>query len=164
MATKGKKSLTDEEISVIKKLHADGKNNQVILGIINGKRGNPSLHINPGRVSEVLKNRKGNDIQAASEEELHAFMDKKVLENNSPISESALSQMLKIKEGTSNCLDIKESDTFECKENFNADAGTLVKPLVSFANNKGGYILYGVKDAIWEVVGLTKKKISDFLI
>lgn len=162
MATKGKKSLTDEEISVIKKLHADGKNNQVILGIINGKRGNPSLHINPGRVSEVLKNRKGNDIQAASEEELHAFMDKKVLENNSPISESALSQMLKIKEGTSNCLDIKESDTFECKENFNADAGTLVKPLVSFANNKGGYILYGVKDAIWEVVGLTKKKISDF--
>ena len=162
MATKGKKSLTDEEISVIKKLHADGKNNQVILGIINGKRGNPSLHINPGRVSEVLKNQKGNDIQAASEEELHAFMDKKVLEDNSPISESALSQMLKIKEGTSNCLDIKESDTFECKENFNADAGTLVKPLVSFANNKGGYILYGVKDAVWEVVGLTKKKISDF--
>ena len=34
MATKGKKSLTDEEISVIKKLHADGKNNQVILGIL----------------------------------------------------------------------------------------------------------------------------------
>ncbi len=53
MLRKKNKSLTDVEISIIKRLHSDGKNNQEILGIINSKKDTPSLHINPGRISEV---------------------------------------------------------------------------------------------------------------
>lgn len=55
---KNNKSLTKTEISIIKRLHNDGMNNQEILGIINSKKANTSLHINPGRISEVIKNKK----------------------------------------------------------------------------------------------------------
>ncbi len=163
MPQKIKKTLTIQEIAIAKKLHDNGKNNQEIVGIINTKRANPSLHINCGRISEIINGQKGQDIPIATEDELQAFLSSSISqEDTSPISESILFQLLKIKKGTINCLDIGENDTFECKENFNTDIKSLIKPLVSFANNKGGYILYGVKDAVWEIIGLSDKKIEAF--
>ena len=163
MPQKIKKTLTIQEIAIAKKLHDNGKNNQEIVGIINTKRANPSLHINCGRISEIINGQKGQDIPIATEDELQAFLSLSISqEDTSPISESILFQLLKIKKGTINCLDIGENDTFECKENFNTDIKSLIKPLVSFANNKGGYILYGVKDAVWEIIGLSDKKIEAF--
>lgn len=163
MPQKIKKTLTIQEIAIAKKLHTCGKNNQEIVGIINTKRANPSLHINCGRISEIINGQKGQDIHMATEEELQAFLSLPISqEDTSPISENILSQLLKIKKGTINCLDIGENDTFECKENFNTDIKSLIKPLVSLANNKGGYILYGVKDAVWEIIGLSDKKIEAF--
>ena len=61
MLRKKNKSLTDVEISIIKRLHSDGKNNQEILGIINSKKDTPSLHINLGRISEVIKDKRAAD-------------------------------------------------------------------------------------------------------
>ena len=86
--------------------------------------------------------------------------DKKVEE--SPVSNITLSKLLKLKAGCDNVLDIDETTIFECKETFNTDVKSLIKPLISFANNKGGYILYGVKDSVWEVVGLSARKLEAF--
>lgn len=163
MAKKIKKSLTHQEIAVIKKLHEEGKNNQEIVGIINSKRESPSLHINGGRISEILKGYKGTDINIASDEELEYFLKTTQTQiDTSPISDYTLSNILKIKNETDNILDIDETSIFECKENFHADVRSLIKPLISFANNSGGYILYGVKDGTWEITGLSAKKIADF--
>lgn len=158
-----RKTLTTQEIAIAKKLHANGKNNQEIVGIINTKRVDPALHINCGRISEIINGQKGQNINMATEEELQTFLSSAITqEDTSPISERTLSQFLKLKKGTINCLDIGENDTFECKENFNTDIKSLIKPLVSLANNKGGYILYGIKDAVWEIIGLSDKKIEAF--
>ncbi len=163
MAKKIKKSLTQQEIAVIKKLHENGYNNQEIVGIINSKKESLSLHINGGRISEILKGQKGIDVSIASDEELEIFLNSsKPQIDTSPISDYTLSSILKIKDGTNNFLDIDETSIFECKENFNTDVRSLIKPLISFANNNGGYILYGVKDGSWEIVGLSTKKITDF--
>ena len=70
MLQKIKKTLTIQEIAIAKKLHANGKNNQEIVGIINTKRANPSLHINSGRISEIINGQKGQDIPIATEDEL----------------------------------------------------------------------------------------------
>lgn len=59
MAKRINKALTQQEISIIKKLHNIGKNNQEIVGIINSKKANPSLHINCGRISEIINGKKG---------------------------------------------------------------------------------------------------------
>ncbi len=163
MVRRNRKSLTDIEIRIIKRLHNDGKNNQEILGIINSKKGNPSLHINPGRISEVIKNKRGADIAPAEDDVLNAFLNKSEEKSEiSPISDIMLAKLLKLKAGCDNILDINETTIFECKETFTADVKSLVKPLTSFANNKGGYILYGVKDSVWEVVGLSPNKLAAF--
>ncbi len=158
---KNNKSLTKTEISIIKRLHNDGMNNQEILGVINSKKVNTSLHINPGRISEVIKNKKGADVLPANENELKLFLDKqKTITDISPVSDEALEKILRLKQD--DILDIDETTIFECKETFNADTKSLIKPLVSFANNKGGYILYGVKDSVWKVVGLSNTKLEAF--
>lgn len=75
MLRKKNKSLTDVEISIIKRLHSDGKNNQEILGIINSKKDTPSLHINPGRISEVIKDKRGANVTAADDDTLKSSDD-----------------------------------------------------------------------------------------
>ena len=60
-------------------MHANGKNNQEIVGIINTKRANPSLHINSGRISEIINGQKGQDIPIATEDELTV---KRLTKNN----------------------------------------------------------------------------------
>ncbi len=157
MLQKIKKTLTIQEIAVAKKLHADGKNNQEIVGIINTKRANPSLHINCGRISEIINGQKGQDIQMATEKELQTFLSSSAQqEDTSPISDSTLSKLLRLKRNMDNVLDIDELSIFECKGNFSADERSLIKPLISFANNQGGYILYGIKDTSWEILGLAR--------
>ena len=63
------------EIAVIKKLHENGYNNQEIVGIINSKKESLSLHINGGRISEILKGQKGIDVSIAYDEELKIFLN-----------------------------------------------------------------------------------------
>ena len=163
MAKRINKALTQQEISIIKKLHNIGKNNQEIVGIINSKKANPSLHINCGRISEIINGKKGADISEASEEELKKFLETPIYkEDTAPLSDNTLSKILKIKNGTDNILDIDELSIFECKESFSADEKSLIKPLVAFANNQGGYIVYGVKDSTWEIKGLNEKRVEAF--
>lgn len=98
MPQKIKKTLTIQEIAIAKKLHTKGKNNQEIVGIINTKRVDPALHINCGRISEIINGQKGQDIQMATEEELQKFLlSPAPQEDTSPISDNTLSKLLKLK-------------------------------------------------------------------
>lgn len=52
-------------------------------------------------------------------------------------------------------LKSRESNTVEFKESFNAGStAKYAKTMAAFANNRGGYIVYGVKDNPREVIGL----------
>ncbi len=67
----------------------------------------------------------------------------------------------------------RESTTVEFKENFNfGNMPKYAKTMSAFANNKGGYIIFGVKDGPRMLVGVKKErfdglkleKITEFLI
>ncbi len=67
----------------------------------------------------------------------------------------------------------RESSTIEFKESFNFNGmPKYSKTMAAFANNKGGYILFGVKDTPRKLVGINKdrfdnikqEKISTFLV
>lgn len=52
-------------------------------------------------------------------------------------------------------LKSRESNTVEFKESFNKNStAKYVKTMAAYANNRGGYIVFGVKDSPREVVGL----------
>jgi len=163
---KTSKTLNDKEIAIIKKLVEQGKPSQEIMGIINIKRGKPELHVNFGRISDIKngKTKKALDIAPATDVELEEFLKEDTGNKKKNISESEnINKLLPIKSQDPLILDISETDTVECKESFSKDEKNLLRPLCALANNKGGYILYGVKDKTWEVVGIKEKSKQKFL-
>lgn len=163
---KTSKTLNDKEIAIIKKLVEQGKPSQEIMGIINIKRGKPELHVNFGRISDIKngKTKRALDITPATDAELEEFLKENTENEKKDISETEnISKLFPIKSRNPLILDISETDMLECKENFSKDEKNLLRPLCALANNKGGYILYGVKDTTWEVVGIKEKSKQKFL-
>ena len=78
--------------------------------------------------------------------------------NNNPISDISLGKLFPVKLSDASKLNITETDQIECKESFNI----VMKTIASFANNKGGYFAFGVKDKTWEIIGLNAKKLKTF--
>ena len=162
---KTSKTLNDKEISIIKKLIEQGKPSQEIMGIINIKRGKPALHVNFGRISDIKtgKNKRAKNIISATDDELKEFLTddfEHKIRNSSEIDN--ICKLFPIKSLNPLILDISETDMLECKESFSKDEKNLLRPLCALANNKGGYILYGVKDKTYEVVGIKDKSKQKF--
>ena len=62
---------------------------------------------------------------------------------------------------TSNKITARESSQLEFKEQFNwLSKDKYAKSMVAFANNKGGYIVFGIKDQPRELVGLQSNNLS----
>ena len=52
-------------------------------------------------------------------------------------------------------LKSRESNTVEFKESFNkANTAKYAKTMAAYANNRGGYIIFGVKDTPRSIIGL----------
>ena len=59
----------------------------------------------------------------------------------------------------------RESSTIEFKESFNfGNMPKYSKTMAAFANNKGGYILFGIKDSPRELIGTDKDKDKNLTI
>lgn len=78
------------------------------------------------------------------------------------LNEKILSEFLKLKEDGN--LYHRESQYLEFKESFNlAGLADYYRDFSAFANNKGGYLIFGVKDRPRrELVGLTEKSTQQF--
>lgn len=56
----------------------------------------------------------------------------------------------------------RESSTIEFKEKFNiSNMPRYAKTMAAFANNKGGYILFGIRDSPRKPVGIDKDKFNN---
>ncbi len=76
------------------------------------------------------------------------------------IDEQYVQELLRLKNGR---LYHREGQELEFKEQFNfAGLADYFKDFVAFANNKGGYLVFGVKDRPRVLIGLTKKSIEQF--
>lgn len=180
-------SLTDYEVSLIKRLLGRGKHkNQEIAGLINRSRGNASNDISSGRISNIKNNQiqKYVSIKSATNHVVDQFLKKFELVaapilNLGPIHSETLSTLFplkktfvkKSKEGKviikgvlgPKKIHVSETDTVEGKESFDwGSREKYGKIIAGFANNKGGYILFGVKDGSFEIVGIAENRMEKF--
>ena len=166
-------SLTDNEVGIIRNLlKRGGYRNQDILGLINTvRRQEGQEEINGGRISEVkTKYHRYDGIGPSSDEDTDTFIQK--AENPATYtggSSNALSQnrlrSLFPKDRTAiGRLAITETDLIECKESFGGQymISNCLKAIAAFANNKGGYIAFGIKDRTWEIKGIDGAKFKAY--
>lgn len=81
---------------------------------------------------------------------------------NEVLNDNLVREFLKIRED--GILHHRESQILEFKESFNlAGLADYYRDFAALANNKGGYIIFGVKDKPKrELIGLNKKAVDQF--
>jgi Putative DNA-binding domain len=155
-------SITDEEIALIKAMLGRGMKNKNIQFFFN----RPDRAVNSGRITGIKDGNYGNsaNISAATDAELDAFLLSREtaslvgsvrvpivgkipspvygpvdIETLQPMFEQDLNGVWRFKLG--------ETDQHECKLNFGfTKAGLWLRAVAALANNKGGYIFFGVHD------------------
>lgn len=82
-----------------------------------------------------------------------------------PFDKDALARIFILSPVAKNRIGSRESTVLEFKESFNQDEYSLAsyaKTMASFANNNGGYIVFGIKDKPRELVGIKRDKFDTF--
>ena len=153
------RSISEREIALIKAMLARGLKNKDIQFFFN----RPDRPVNTGRISTIRSGSYSNSSQitAASEHDLEDFLlsfDKSTQSTKgqieATIAERARAFFRKSKDGMWS-LEGGESEGCECKKDFDPKKMTaIVKAVAALANNKGGYIFFGVSDAGFKVEGV----------
>lgn len=161
----GKRSIADAEISLIKAMLARGMANNSIQFYFN-RQDRP---VNSGRITGIRQRSYGADVPKATEEALAEFLatftsddpktkvvEVEVTRPAEPMAEAALKSWFRCDGGRWHFTK-GETDEYECKENFNIrNFSKPLKTIAGFANNRGGHLLFGVRDLphAFEVCGL----------
>lgn len=83
--------------------------------------------------------------------------------NNNPLSIETLTSMFKTSPKDNSRIINREGSTLEFKESYNhASMAQYFKAIASFANNDGGYILFGIGDKPRTLIGLKGKSLNQF--
>ncbi len=155
MANRG---LSDEEIGIIKGMLANGMAAQDICGYMF----RPNRSLNPAGVYEIKSGKCGANIPAKSGSDVDHFIQNHPyfgqLATADRIAElrKEIRGILRLqKTEAGSFVDPKETDRIEFKETFHLQSlPVYAKSLIGYANNSGGFILFGIKDS-GQVVGLT---------
>lgn len=159
----GKKSISDIEIGLIKAMLARGMKNKDVQFFFN----RPDRAVNSGRMSQIRSGSYGPKVAQATDAELDAFIathapitslgaiqtivggavSAPVAAPLQPLEKSVVSSFFNQDAFGRWRLAVGETDRYECKESFSLRYyGKWVKAVAAMANNKGGYIFFGVKD------------------
>jgi Schlafen, AlbA_2 len=164
-----RRSITDDEISIIKAMLRRGIGKTEILSYFT----RPDRPINFGRITNIDTGEYGPNVVGASESELDRFLvswaesqgktttdlaaaifDPQSL---SPVHPNRLGLLFRKEAKIGWIVAPGETDEIECKESFNV-SGRVLRTVAAFANNRGGYILFGVRDTGQRVIGLKNNK------
>jgi hypothetical protein len=170
-----KRSIADDEIGLIKAMLGRGMANNAIQFYFN-TQGRP---VNSGRITQIRQRTYGPDVPKASEEALTQFLanfsaaeaavgiaevERAAPGPTEPMDELNLKSLFR-READGRWFFTKgESDEFECKENFNIrNFSKPLKTIAGFANNRGGYLFFGVRDMphAFEVCGLADDRFAE---
>lgn len=151
------RSITDREIALMKAMLARGMKNKDIQFFFN----RPDRPVNSGRISTIRAGSYSDSskIPAALDEELQAFLRESVFEERmrasaTSVVEKARALFRKSKNGTWK-LESGEHEECECKLDFDPKKMTaIVKAVAALANNKGGYIFFGIANTGFNVEGI----------
>jgi hypothetical protein len=164
------RNLSDAEIGIVKAMLRKGWRNDVIHFYFN----KPDRLISSGRITQIKKGKYGASVEEAPPEELEAFLaawedpEAKPPPAPSPVDMRILRSMFVRETGTWR-LAGGETDRTECKAGFRLQPeerfSKALRAIAGLANNKGGYLLFGITDATFQADGLpddifTKSDIS----
>ncbi len=178
-----KRSITDDEISLIKAMIERDMKNKDIQFFFN----RPHRSVNSGRITGIRTGEYSNsaEITAASEETMEQFIASfeaaplavsisvpaTNIASAGPTDIATLRSMFEQTEGGVWHFKHGESERYECKEGFRfSRASKWMRAIAALANNNGGYVLFGIKDSanqttpalkgLFEVVGLATDEFS----
>ena len=82
---------------------------------------------------------------------------------NNPLSSERLTTMFRTSPKDEFRIINREGSTIEFKESYNhANMAEYFKTIAAFANNSGGYIIFGVGDKPRRLIGLQEKSLQQF--
>ncbi|UPK26744.1 AlbA family DNA-binding domain-containing protein [Bradyrhizobium sp. 195] len=152
--------MTDVEVGLARAMLAKGmKNDQVHFYFNRADR-----LISSGRIAQIKDGSYAKDVAAATDDELADFITKWDAEHaaiytkgpQSP-TESDFIDALFEKRKSSWHVRHGETDTVECKLNY-AVSGKILRAIAGLANNKGGHILFGIRNEATIVDGMSDDK------
>lgn len=157
-----KRSITDEEIALIKAMAARGMKYKNIQFFFN----RPERPVNSGRITGI-KNGSFSDSSkfgAANDNTLDTFLKSfkatgvsasvavpgsgsSMVPESGPMVDATLAAMFEKDAGGVWRFKFGESEAHECKQDFGfKHAGKWLRAVAALANNSGGYVVFGVKD------------------
>lgn len=157
-----KRSITDEEIALIKTMSMRGMKNKDIQFFFN----RPDRSVNSGRITGIHYGSYSNSasIPPADDKALDAFLASfkatgvtasvevpgagpSSTPENGPMGDAVLANMFEKQASGTWRFKHEESDRHECKQDFGFKyAGKWLRAVAALANNAGGYIVFGVRD------------------
>ena len=170
-----RRSITDHEIGLIKAMLARRMANKDIQFFFNRQE----RAVNSGRITGIRDRSYGPEVPEATDEDLSAFIKNFaapqlaapgiVIEAAPAAPPDAMDEKVlraffaKDASGAWRCT-AGETDEFECKEGFSLrNFSKPLRTIAGFANNRGGYLFFGVKDKpdAFAVCGLADDRFTD---
>lgn len=162
-----RRSITDEEIGLIKAMLRRGMSNQDIHYIFN----RPDRQFSSGRITNIKQGRYGPEVPAATEEAVDTFLasfapaEVGVVIEASASREPTIAEMAKarfIQRNGAWVLADGETSDQECKAQFDPKKmEPIVRAIAALANNRGGFVFIGVQNDGCRVVGLPDNSFQD---
>ncbi|WP_457094870.1 AlbA family DNA-binding domain-containing protein [Microvirga sp. P5_D2] len=163
-----KRTITNEEIGLVKAMLAKGMKNDEVHFYFN----RADRLISSGRITQIKQGKYGSEAIIATPAELEIFFSTwkaqqfldSAKRNISAIDHEAITALF-MKTNNSWVLRLGETDKAECKHSFRLEPlerfADSIRTIAGFANNKGGYILFGVNDGTQTVEGLSNDLFSN---
>lgn len=164
---KGARNIEDWEAALIKAMLDDNSftGDQIISYF-----SRPDRTVNTYRVAEIRKGKIHKEVSPANSAQVAAFVRTHRLAGNArhtffeenPLHPVNIKAIFRLKDGT-NILEIGETDRVECKENINfGSISEYSRVIASFANARGGFLVFGVRDYDKAVTGIKAGKLNDY--
>ncbi len=164
---KGTRNIEDWEVALIKAMLNDGGYtvDQIIAYF-----SRPNRTVNRFRIAEIRKGEIYEDVPAANEAQVRGFVRTysspgearyRFFEEN-PLHPVNLASIFRLRGGTEDALEIDETDRVECKESLNFDnRNEYARVIASFANARGGFLVFGIRDTDKAVAGIASGKLNN---
>jgi Putative DNA-binding domain len=160
--------MTDQEIGIVKAMLSKGMRNDAIHFYFN----RADRLLSSGRIAQIRKKKYGASVVEASPDELESFLaDWQARQRTnsshgtiSPVAPGIISAMF-IEKDDVWTMHQGETDQIECKKTFRLSPeerfADVIRSIAGLANNKGGYIFFGVRDRNFTADGLSDTTFFD---
>ena len=163
-----RRSITDEEIGLIKAMLRRGMRNRDIQFYFN-RQDRP---VNSGRITGIRSGDYGPEVPEATDAELDAFLAtfapaevgvviEGAAQREQTLADRALARFVQRADGHWYLIDGETSEQ-ECKAQFDPRRmEPIIRAIAALANNRGGFVFIGVTDAERRVAGMPDTAFQD---